>query len=60
MPKQPLESFLLIGTILAMMRMENDAIADMSPGNKALVLLRLLISLAENKNPILIDHLKMI
>lgn len=37
-------------------RMENDAIADMSPGNKALVLLRLLISLAENKNPILIDQ----
>lgn len=37
-------------------RMDNDNIQDMSPGKKALVLLRLLISLAESKCPILIDQ----
>ena len=37
-------------------RMDNDDIQDMSPGKKALVLLRLLISLAESKCPILIDQ----
>lgn len=37
-------------------RMGNDDIQDMSPGKKALVLLRLLISLAESKCPILIDQ----
>ena len=36
--------------------MDNDKIQDMSPGKKALVLLRLLISLAESKCPILIDQ----
>lgn len=36
--------------------MDGDSIADMSPGKKALVLLRLLISLAESKCPILIDQ----
>lgn len=37
-------------------KMDNDQIQDMSPGKKALVLLRLLISLAESKCPILIDQ----
>lgn len=37
-------------------RMDNDDIQDMSPGKKALVLLRLLISLAESTCPILIDQ----
>lgn len=36
--------------------MDNDFIDDMSPGKKALVLLKMLISLAENKCPILIDQ----
>lgn len=36
--------------------MDKDKIQDMSPGKKALVLLRLLISLAESKCPILIDQ----
>lgn len=36
--------------------MNNDDIYAMSPGKKALVLLRLLISLAESKCPILIDQ----
>jgi len=36
--------------------MDEDGIEDMSPGKKALVLLRLLISLAESKCPILIDQ----
>ena len=37
-------------------RMGGDSIEDMSPGKKALLLLRLLISLAESKCPILIDQ----
>ena len=37
-------------------KMDNDSIQNMSPGKKALVLLRLLISLAESKCPILIDQ----
>ncbi|QSX08072.1 hypothetical protein J0B03_09745 [Alkalibacter rhizosphaerae] len=37
-------------------KMDNDSIEEMSPGKKALVLLRLLISLAESKCPILIDQ----
>lgn len=37
-------------------KLDNDDIYDMSPGKKALVLLRLLISLAESKCPILIDQ----
>jgi cell division protein FtsB len=37
-------------------KMDGDSIEDMSPGKKALVLLRLLISLAESKCPILIDQ----
>lgn len=37
-------------------KMDDDRIQDMSPGKKALVLLRLLISLAESKCPILIDQ----
>lgn len=37
-------------------KMDEDTIEDMSPGKKALVLLRLLISLAESKCPILIDQ----
>lgn len=37
-------------------KMEDDVIYDMSPGKKALVLLRLLISLAESRCPILIDQ----
>ena len=37
-------------------KMDKDKIQDMSPGKKALVLLRLLISLAESKCPILIDQ----
>ncbi len=36
--------------------MENDAIEHMSPGKKALVLLRLLIDLSESEWPILIDQ----
>lgn len=36
--------------------MDGDSIEQMSPGKKALVLLRLLISLAESKCPILIDQ----
>ena len=34
----------------------DDLIDEMSPGKKALVLLKLLISLAESKSPILIDQ----
>lgn len=37
-------------------KMDGDSIEDMSPGKKALVLLRLIISLAESKSPILIDQ----
>ena len=37
-------------------RMDNDNIDVMSPGKKALVLLKLLIDLAESKCPILIDQ----
>ena len=37
-------------------KMDNDPIALMSPGKKALVLLKLLINLAESKCPILIDQ----
>jgi len=36
--------------------MDGDSFEDMSPGKKALILLRLLISLAESKCPILIDQ----
>lgn len=36
--------------------MDGDPIGNMSPGKKALVLLKLLINLAENKCPILIDQ----
>lgn len=36
--------------------MDGDSIGSMSPGKKALVLLKLLINLAENKCPILIDQ----
>lgn len=36
--------------------MDGDKIEEMSPGKKALVLLRLLISLAESNSPILIDQ----
>ena len=37
-------------------KMDNDSIDVMSPGKKALVLLKLLIDLAESKCPILIDQ----
>lgn len=37
-------------------KMDNDTINEMSPGKKALVLLKLLISLADSKCPILIDQ----
>lgn len=37
-------------------KMGNDAIDEMSPGKKALALLKLLINLAESKCPILIDQ----
>ena len=37
-------------------RFENDTIEKMSPGKKALVLLKLLIDLAESECPILIDQ----
>lgn len=37
-------------------KMDGDSIEDMSPGKKALVLLKLLINLAESKCPILIDQ----
>lgn len=37
-------------------KMDDDMIATMSPGKKALVILRLLIDLAESKCPILIDQ----
>lgn len=36
--------------------MDNDKIDEMSPGKKALVLLKMLINLAESKCPILIDQ----
>lgn len=36
--------------------MDGDKIEEMSPGKKALVLLRLLINLADSKSPILIDQ----
>ncbi len=36
--------------------MDNDSIEQMSPGKKALVLLKLLINLEESKSPILIDQ----
>lgn len=37
-------------------KMENDNINQMSPGKKALVLLKMLISMADSKCPILIDQ----
>lgn len=37
-------------------KMDDDSIHEMSPGKKALVLLKLLISLAESQCPILIDQ----
>ncbi len=37
-------------------KMDGDKIEEMSPGKKALVLLRLLINLADSKSPILIDQ----
>lgn len=37
-------------------KMGNDLIDEMSPGKKSLVLLKLMISLAESKSPILIDQ----
>ena len=37
-------------------KMDGDTIQEMSPGKKALVLLKLLINLAESKCPILIDQ----
>lgn len=37
-------------------KMGNDLINEMSPGKKALVLLKLMIGLAESKSPILIDQ----
>ena len=37
-------------------KMGNDGIEDLSPGKKALVLLKLLVSLAESQCPILIDQ----
>ena len=37
-------------------KMDNDIIQEMSPGKKALVLLKLLISLANSKFPILVDQ----
>ncbi|MBC5753881.1 hypothetical protein H8Z76_07545 [Roseburia sp. BX0805] len=37
-------------------KLENDSINQMSPGKKALVLLKLLISMADSKCPILIDQ----
>ena len=37
-------------------KMDGDSIQEMSPGKKALVLLKLLINLAESKCPILIDQ----
>lgn len=43
-------------TVHYIVEMDNDKIQDMSPGKRALVLLRLLISLAESKCPILIDQ----
>lgn len=39
-----------------LVKMDNDTIDVMSPGKKALVLLKLLIDLAESKCPILIDQ----
>ena len=43
-------------TIKYVVKMENDTIDLMSPGKKALVLLKLLIELAESTYPILIDQ----
>lgn len=37
-------------------KMDSDSIDEMSPGKKALVLLKMLINLAESKCPILIDQ----
>ena len=37
-------------------KMDGDSIDEMSPGKKALVLLKMLINLAESKCPILIDQ----
>lgn len=37
-------------------QMDNDTIEEMSPGKKALVLLKLLINMADSKCPILIDQ----
>ena len=37
-------------------KMDSDSIDQMSPGKKALVLLKLLINLADSKSPILIDQ----
>lgn len=37
-------------------KMDNDGIEEMSPGKKALVLLKMLINLAESECPILIDQ----
>lgn len=42
--------------IVYRVKMDGDYIEQMSPGKKALVLLRILISLAESKCPILIDQ----
>ena len=42
--------------IVYRVKMDNDFIDQMSPGKKALVLLKILISLAESKCPILIDQ----
>lgn len=42
--------------IVYRVRMDDDLIEHMSPGKKALVLLKILISLAESKCPILIDQ----
>ena len=47
----------MIGIILHIeWQWDNDLIDDMSPGKKALVLLKMLINLAESKCPILIDQ----
>ena len=42
--------------IVYRVKMDDDPIEQMSPGKKALVLLRILISMAESKCPILIDQ----
>lgn len=56
-PESALREFLTDwNNIDYVVKMDEDSIEDMSPGKKALVLLRLLISLAESKCPILIDQ----